>query len=270
MVGTRNTTLIKDELIRYISSLGITVNTVTKARGNKGFFKEGRIDVSKNLDDDSAVRVLVHEFAHYINFRLDDKLKSLAIVLGDDSEITKKELLEVTKFVDNNAHCAVLNEEKERLKTKIKFLTDTIKTVYPKFSLSEEFKEFKRYARWSDLAYLEKYDRVKIQKLFSHKIYSISDVKKDFPDIPDVFVNYLKLRSQQRKRAKISRRISKMNKYYSEPCELFARFVEGLYIDAGRVKELAPNAYNSFVSKYRENCYTGMREMFAILGIILI
>ena len=269
MACSRDTTLIKNELIRYISSLGITVKTVTKARGNKGFFKEGRIDVSKNLDDDSAVRVLVHEFSHYINYKLDNKLQNLKTVLGNDSEIIRKELSEVTKFVDNNAHCHILNAEKERLKTKIKSLTDTIKNVYPKFSLSEEFKEFKHYARWSDLAYLEKYDRVRVQKLFSHKIYSISDVKKDFPDIPDVFVDYLKLKSQQRKRAKISRRISKMNKYYSEPCELFARFVEGLYIDTGKIKEIAPNAYESFMSMYNDNCYTGMRELFAILGIIL-
>ena len=160
MACSRDTTLIKNELIRYISSLGITVKTVTKARGNKGFFKEGRIDVSKNLDDDSAVRVLVHEFSHYINYKLDNKLQNLKTVLGNDSEIIRKELSEVTKFVDNNAHCHILNAEKERLKTKIKSLTDTIKNVYPKFSLSEEFKEFKRYAGWSDLAYLEKYDRV--------------------------------------------------------------------------------------------------------------
>ncbi|MCR5265985.1 MAG: hypothetical protein K6E29_05265 [Cyanobacteria bacterium RUI128] len=270
MDGSRSTTLIKNELIRYISSLGLTVKTVTKARGNKGFFKEGRIDVSKNLDDVSAVKVLVHEFAHYVNYKLDNKLKSLETVLGRDDEQIRAELLEVTKFVDDNAHCRVLNAEREKLKLKIKNLTETIKDTYPKFSLSEDFREFKRYSRWSDLRYLEKYDRVKVHTLFSFKTYSLSNVRKDFPDIPDVFVDYLNLKSEQRKRAKISRRITRLGKYYSEPCELFARFVEGLYVDTDRVKKLAPNAYNCFMENYQKNNYPGMREMFSILGLILV
>ena len=270
MAGSRSTTLIKDELIKYISSLGLTVKTVTKARGNKGFFKEGRIDVSKTLDNNSALKVLVHEFAHYVNYKLDKKLKNLEVVFGVDNEQIREELLNVTRFVDDNAHCRILNAEREKLKLKIKYMTDTIKNIYPKFSLSDDFKEFRRYARWSDLRYLEKYDRVKVQSWFSYKIYSLTNVRRDFPEIPDVFVDYLNLKSQQRKRAKISRRIAKLNKYYSEPCELFARFVEGLYIDAERVKELAPNAYNYFVELYDKNHYQGMREMFSILGIILV
>lgn len=270
MVGSRSTTLIKDELIRYISSLGLTVKTVTKARGNKGFFKEGRIDVSKKLDDNSAVKVLVHEFAHYINYKLDSKLKSIEAVFGKDDKQIREELLEVTKFVDDNAHCRILNAEREKIKLNIKNLTETIKNIYPKFSLTEDFKEFKKYSRWSDLRYLEKYDRVKVHTLFSYKTYSLSNVRRDFPDIPDVFVDYLTLKSQQRKRAKISRRITRMGKYYSEPCELFARFIEGLYISADKVKELAPYAYNCFMENYRKNYYPEMRELFSILGIILV
>lgn len=270
MVSSRNTTLIKKELIRYMSSLGLTVKTVTKARGNKGFFKEGRIDVSKTLDNDSAVKVLVHEFAHYINYKLDNKLKSLEAVFGVDNENLREELLKVTRFVDDNSRCMILNAEKDKLKQKIKNLTDVVKSTYPNFSLSDDFKEFKKYAKRTDLRYLEKYDRVKVQSWFSYKIYSLADIRKDFPNIPEVFVAYLNLKSQQRKRAKISRRISKLNKYYSEPCELFARFVEGLYIDSDYVKELAPNAYNNFMNLYNKNYYDGMREMFAILGIILI
>ena len=269
MAGSRSTTLIKDELIRYISSLGLTVKTVTKARGNKGFFKEGRIDVSKKLDDISAVKVLVHEFAHYINYKLDNKLKKLDLLFGEDNEQIRKELIAVTKFVDSNARCLILNAERDKLKLNIRNLTDTIKNIYPKFSLSNDFKEFKRYAKWSDLRYLEKYDRVKVQSWFSYKIYSLSNVRRDFPEIPEVFVDYLNLKSQQRKRAKISRRIAKLNKYYSEPCELFARFVEGLYIDADKVRELAPNVYNCFMIRYKNNYYADLREVFAILGVLL-
>lgn len=269
MACSRNKTLIKNELIRYISSLGIDVNTITKARGNKGFFKEGRIDVSKSLDDDNSVMVLVHEFAHFINFKLDNTLKDFKILFEDDSDIIKDELLSVTIFVDENALCRKLNSERDKLNTSIKSLTDKIKLTYPNFSRSEEFKEFKKFSRWSDISYLEKYDRVKIHNLFSSKIYSLSTIKKDFPDTPEVFIDYLKLKSQQRKRAKISRKISRMNKYYNAPSELFARFIEGLYLDIETVKELAPNTYSRFIDLYNKNHYDGLRELFSILGIIL-
>ena len=269
MASTRNATLIKSELIRYISSLGIVVNTVTKARGNRGFFKEGRIDVSKTLDDESALRTLIHEFAHYINYKLDKKLKHLDVLFGEDSETIRDELLEVTLFVDENAHCKKLNAEREKLKFEIKTLADSIKNTYPKFSLSEDFKEFKRYSRFSDVRYLEKYDRVKIQNLFSAKIYSLSTVKRDFPDISEPFVSYLKLKSKQRRRAKISRKIGRLNKYYNEPCELFARFVEGIYLDIDTVKNIAPYAFEKFMELYNNNKYEGLRELFSIIGIVI-
>ena len=269
MVGTRNKTLIKDELIRYISSLGLDVKTFTKARGNRGFFKEGRIDVSKTLDDTSAVKTLVHEFAHYVHYNLDKKLKDLTILFGEDNEVIRDELLAVTMYVDENALCKKLTAEREKLKTGIKALADNIKMTYPKFSLSERFKEFRSYSRWSDLRYLEKYDRVKVQSWSTSKVYSVSAVREDFPDIPEVFVDYLKLKSKQRKRAKISRRINKLSKYYNEPCELFARFVEGVYLDIEKTKELAPVCYEKFVELYNKNHYPGLREVFSIIRIII-
>ena len=269
MVGTRNEALIKEELVRYISSLGVDVKTATKARGNRGFFKIGRIDVSKTLDDKSAVRTLVHEFSHYVHYKLDKSLKSLDKVLVEDSQQLREELLAVTYFVDENSLCNKLNSESEKLKKSIKTLTSAIKQEYPKFSSGDDLKEFKKYSRWSDLRYLEKYDRVKIQSLSSDKIYSVANVRNDFPDIPDVFIDYLNLKSQLRRRAKISRRITRLNKYYNEPCELFARFIEGIYLDMDKVKELAPNAFDNFLKLYGENKYSGMREVFAILRIII-
>ena len=269
MVGTRNSTLIKDELIRYITSLGLTLNTVTKARGNRGFFKDGRIDVSKTLDDKSAIRVIVHEFAHYVNYNLDKSLKSLEAVFGLNSDELREELISVTAFVDENSTCKKLNSQREKLKTEIKSLTDDIKEVYPNFSATEKFKEFNNYSRWSDLRYLEKYDRVKVNSIVTSKTYSIKDVKKDFPDISDTFVDYLNLKSKQRKYSKISRRISKLNRYYNEPCELFARFVEGLYMDIDEVKILAPTAYKIFIEKYNKNFYKGMPELFSIIRLII-
>lgn len=268
MVSTRDKT-VKKELVNYITSLGVKVNTVTKARGNKGFFKDGRIDISRTLDDSSAIKTLVHEFAHYVNFRLDKKIKNLEILFCSDDSKLKEELLAVTNFVDENSMCHSLHSEKEKLKSHIKKLAESIKDKYPEFSISEEFKAFKRYARWSNVSYLEKYDRVKLHSWFTHRIYSVASVRKDFPDIPDEFVSYLKLRSKQRKRAKISRRINKLNKYYSEPCELFARFIEGLYLDSDMVRELAPTAYNAFVELYNKDYYHGLKNVFTILGVEL-
>jgi hypothetical protein len=267
MVSTRNKTVVKQELINYISSLGLKVNTVTKARGNKGFFKEGRIDISKTLDDEMSIRTLVHEYAHFVNYKLDKKIKNLEILFKTEPENIIDELIAVTNRVDENSLCLHLHAERNKLKAGIKKLSDSIKVEYPDFKSTEDFKPFKRYSRWSNVNYLEKYDRVKLHTWFSSRIYSISNVRKDFPDIPDVFVNYLKLRSKQRKCAKISRRISKLNKYYAEPCELFARFVEGIYIDIDLVKELAPTAFECFYKLYNDGYYVGLREIYGILEV---
>lgn len=269
MAGTRNEALIKDELVRYISSLGLEVKTATKARGNRGFFKVGRIDVSKTLDDKTAVKTIVHEFSHYVHYKLDKSLKSLSVVMLDDNDDIRRELMEVTYFVDENALCKKLTAENEKLKNNIRNLTDTIRRDYPEFNSNDDLKEFRQYSRWSDLKYLEKYDRVKIQSFSSDKVYSVANIKEDFPDIPDVFIDYLNLKSQLRRRAKISRRITRLNKYYNEPCELFARFIEGIYLDMDKVKELAPNAFDNFLKLYGENKYSGMREVFSILRVII-
>lgn len=269
MAGTRDKTLIKTELIRYISSLGIEVKTATKARGNKGFFKEGRIDISKILDDETSVKTLVHEFAHYINHKLDKKLKNLEVLFGEDTQEIRDELLSVTMFVDKNSRCEKLNKEREKLKNSIDELVEIVKYNYPDFSPNEDLKEFRKYAKGTDLMYLEKYDRVKVQSWKSNKMYALSDIRNDFPDIPDVFVSYLNLKSKLRKRAKISRRITKLNKYYNEPCELFARFIEGIYLDIDKVKELAPNAYEKFLEKYNSHHYKCLPELFSILRVIV-
>ena len=41
----------KKKFIKYLKSLGLTVNTRTLARGNKGFFSGKRIDISKSLSN---------------------------------------------------------------------------------------------------------------------------------------------------------------------------------------------------------------------------
>ena len=58
-----------------------------------------------------------------------------------------------------------------------------------------------------------------------------------------------------------------MNKYYNEPTELFARFVEGLFMDKEKINELAPRTFNLFYDLYQENYYTNLKELFSIVNI---
>ena len=55
----------------FLRSLGITVNTKTKARGHQGFYLKNRIDISANIDYKRKIEVLIHEFTHYIHSKID-------------------------------------------------------------------------------------------------------------------------------------------------------------------------------------------------------
>ena len=143
----------------------------------------------------------------------------------------EEELLQVTKFVDTNSHMAKLNEHKEQIKRKIKVFDAQIKKDYPKFMRSKKFKEFNKYIKKSKAKYLLKYDRVKFITPFLRRqeFFSIDNIEMDFPDMPRAFCSYIRLKSAQKKQARISERINRLNKYYSKPAELFARFVEGIF-----------------------------------------
>ena len=66
-------TVLKDkkEFLKYLKSIGIVVNTRTKARGNRGFFCKNRIDISKNVEEERFMDTLAHEFAHYIHAQIE-------------------------------------------------------------------------------------------------------------------------------------------------------------------------------------------------------
>ena len=51
----------KNQLINYFESLGLCVNTTTKARGHQGFFLKDRIDISKNIPENSIVYTGSHD-----------------------------------------------------------------------------------------------------------------------------------------------------------------------------------------------------------------
>ena len=62
----------------------------------------------------------------------------------------------------------------------------------------------------------------------------------------NIFAILSKVREELRKQRRISARISKIQKYYRRPTELFARFIEGLYVDKEKTKLIAPKTYERF------------------------
>ena len=259
---------IEKELISYFKKLGINVNTRTKARGHQGFFLKNRIDVSKSIPQHRVVPTLLHEFAHYVHSQIEPKMNitggSFFELFGEENEIFQKELLKVTNFVDENSLCVKLYEHKDRIKDKINELEGIIKEEYPNFLRSKPFKEFNRYIKKSDAKYLLKYDRVRIVTGFwkkSTKLITVSTIEQDFPQMPKSFAAYIRLKSAQKKQSRVSARINKLNKYYTKPNELFARFIEGMYLDKDWVKALAPYTTKKFYENLNEGKYKDLETV---------
>ena len=257
----------KGKLINYFKSLGLEVHTGTKARGHQGFFIKNRIDVSKNVPENRIVPTLLHEFAHYIHSKLEPDMNktggSLKVLFQSENPLYKNELIKVTNFVDENSLCVRLYEHKDRIKQKIKEQEKIIKAYYPDFMRSKKFKEFDKYIRKSQAKYLLKYDRVKVVEggFFRKtvKMYSIDSIEADFPDMPKAFVSCIRLKSLQRKQSRISARINRYKKYYEKPTELFARLVEGLYIDREWVEAIAPNVTRQFFDLLHDGYYLELK-----------
>lgn len=258
------------DLIRYLRSIGLEVHTSTKARGNQGFYIKNRIDISKNIAPERIIPTLIHEFTHYIHSLIEPFMErtggSIEVIFDDDTpKFYQNELLEVTKFVDKNSKCEKLLAHKCIIKGKIADYEQIIKEKYPNFQRSKKFPEFTKYIKGSNAKYLLKYDRVKlISRGFSKKIdiYSIDNIEKDFTDMPKEFCAYIRLKSCQKKQSRISAKINKTNKYYSKPTELFARFVEGLYIDEDKIKIIAPNCYKRFCELLDNGYYKELQKVY--------
>ena len=252
----------KEELISYFESLGLTVHTGTKARGHQGFFLKNRIDISKNTPENRIVPTLLHEFAHYIHSKIEPNMNktggNLEVIFNSNNPIYKEELIKVTNFVDENSLCVKLYEHKDRIKEKIKEQEKIIKKYYPNFQRSKKFKEFDKYIKKSNARYLLKYDRVKLVEGFFNrkvKLYSIDKLEEDFFDMPFAFAAYIRLKSLQRKQSRISSRINRYKKYYEKPTELFARLVEGLYLDREWIEAIAPNVTKQFFDLLNDGYY---------------
>lgn len=238
MAGSRNRKL------KYcLESLGITVNIgKNKARGNKGFFKYNtngfRVDISENLTQDEISRVLVHEFAHYIHYKYDKSLKSLNFIFGEINEQLKEELINVTVNAVPKDFAQSIFNEKEKIRLCIKTLSSSIKSACPGFKLSEKCSVIEKTLK-PPLRYLLKYDRIKA----ANKIYSIDDIEAN-SDLSKLQTDYIILKSKQRAAARINSKISRLNGYYNNPSELFARFAELYFLEKEKALKLAPHAVN--------------------------
>lgn len=180
----------------------------------------------------------------------------------------EEELIAVTNFVDENSHLTKLKARRETYKRKIKALETEIKKDYPHFMRSKKFKEFDKYIKKSKAKYLLKYDRVKFITPFLRReeFFSIDNIEKDFPEMSSAFCAYIRLKSSQKRQARISAKINRLNKYYLKPTELFARFIEGIYIDEAKTRFLAPNVTKRFFELLENGYYLEMKDIFQLIS----
>lgn len=273
MAQTRNC-INKKKFIRYLKSLGIDVHSDTKARGHHGFCTGRRIDVAKNLDNAAAGSVLLHEFAHYIHFKLEPSLfrsgGSLNVLFKtEDTEKIENELFKLSLKVFDSRLLNKIEEMKKSVNEKIKEQKNIIKKSYPDFKISEKFREFNRYIKHSEAKYLLKYDRVLFKKYWfsKKKLICVDSLDKDFPDMPEAFSAYIVLKSLERKRNRLNSRIYKIKKYLRKPTELFARFVQSYYLNYQETQTIAPCSTAYFEDLKSQNYYNYLndREFISLL-----
>lgn len=246
---------LEPDMARTGGSLEKLFNVESSLRGEMPFRRS-------NLKGDASWIATLTSFA-----RKDANLSTNPPFQPVDLSTIKDELLCVTKFVDKNSHMIKLNEHKEQIKNKIKILETQIKKDYPLFMRSKKFREFDKFIKKSKAKYLLKYDRVRFITPFLRReeFFSIDNIEKDFPDMPAAFCAYIRLKSAQKKQGRISARINRLNKYYAKPTELFARFVEGLYIDEARVRALAPHSTQRFFELLGEGYYFELKHVFELV-----
>ncbi len=264
--------LTKRNIIEFMRDCGIEVKTNTKARGNQGLYQKNRIDISRNLKEDKAISVLVHEFAHYIHNKIDrDFIKNGGSLekLFDTENINeiKSELVQVTRLTDKSSRLTVFTDAKEETSKTIKDMQSAIKREFPNFLRSKKFPEFERYIKNSDARYLVKYDAIRLKKGFfikKERVLSVKNLTQDFPDMPKAFQIYIRLCSLKRKQSKLTRRISKLTKYYEKPTELFARYVSGYFMTPETIETVAPVTTRQFLHLLEKGYYKELKDLFEI------
>ena len=238
------------EFKEYLNSLGIEINIgKNKARGNKGFFRarntDYRIDIAKSQTEDEVLGILVHEFLHYVHYNYDKTLKSLDFIFNEYQDDYEEDLINLTVDLIPKKSIAQLFEQKESLKKEIKKYSDNLKQRYSDFAPNKPYKTIEKEIKKYDFKYLLKYDKVKVLKGFSTKIYSIESLEQDSEVNSDI-LTYLKLKSAQRLTRRINSKISRLNRYYNSPTELLARSFEYFVTKNETMKTRSPKLYNYY------------------------
>lgn len=246
------------KLVEYIESCGVDINIgKNKARGNKGFFKARgdnnyRIDVSNKLDEGEILRVLVHEFSHYIHYTNDKTLKSTEFLFGNEFDNFEEDLIKLTVDSIPKNTIEPLFLAKDELAKEISKLNSYIKNIYHDFKLSEPYKKIEKNLP-KHAKYLLKYDRVKLLNGFTFKIYSIENLKEDFKELTEIERKYILLKSNQRNMRRINSKISKLNRYYNSPTELIARSFEYFILNSEIMKTKTPKLFEFYVHNSIKN-----------------
>ena len=257
MVSERNRII---ELKKYLESIGISVNIAkNKARGNRGIFirksNVNRIDIAQNLSAQEELSALVHEFAHHVHYKYDKTLKSLDFIFGNCDEAILEELRNVTVESIPKKFAESLFVQKEDAKNEIKSLVLQIKDEYPDFQPAVAYKKLENRLR-CPVKYLLSYDKVR----FFNKVYSVDILGECANNLLPNEINYIKLKSKQRLLRRINSKISKLNSYYNNPSELFARFMEMFMLNSKRTEELAPIATSKFKLILKEGSIEELSE----------
>ena len=161
MVSKRNRIL---DLVEYLESLGLEVHlSKNKARGHSGFFKaigeKYRIDIAKGLDENSMLRVLSHEFAHYFHYLNDRHLQDLGFIFENFDDDILDELLKLTVDSIPQESVAPLFNAQKLLKDEIQSLANYFTKEHKDFKLSVAYKPIEKKIKTSNLKYLLKYSR---------------------------------------------------------------------------------------------------------------
>lgn len=239
-------------LIDYIKSFGIDVNIgKTRARGNKGIFiardnKNFRIDIAPAQSD--CKNILVHEFSHYVHYKYDRTLRSLSFIFPSLNNQEWDELIELTVLSIPKERVKPLFDKVDLLKEDITKQALLLKNSQPDFKLSAPLIKLERKIPYP-MKYLLKYDRVKVL----NRIYSIEDIDRDFSDFDIDLRLYLKLKSSQRALRRINSKISRINKYYNAPTELFARCSELYFTNKDLLSKKAPNIFKMYEEAVKLN-----------------
>ena len=206
MVSERDRVL---SVIGYLKTLGLEVNwKKNKARGNKGFFMaksdKYRIDISKDLTDKEALRVLVHEFCHYIHYQNDRTLKSLDFLHKELDDVLMEEMISITVSSIKKESVKPLFEMRAALKSDIKKIETSSMSFVQGFELYSKRKMLSRinskisrinryYNSTTELFARSMEEFILEKEKFNQKAPNLYILYSDFVKNSDIMLKFLKL-----------------------------------------------------------------------------